>query len=479
MTQHGVQLEENTSVHDSLSTDAANMLQTTRPAQLAWVLLGLSVIGFLAISGVMALTPDHPQLTLLTILRHGFEGAMVGCICDIIAVRNVYTKARDHFEPLVENVSKAVVIDMIRLRTLIERFSRLDDLQNEANQDWFRQQLQALIPSKDRIEAQLETYWQQSLWHETAFWLAEIDLHPILTGSSDHSMRLLEVPELRNTLATLMEVATEDRNLTGEMHARIHALGNSFTLSDLGIPSEPEALEELLVLVWEHWKIHQPERGGNLKDSAQDWLIQKVITRVSVNCAPVVSQTTIVDILMPILDEAQVTDAMHELAKRIREEAQNDVENSHELPLLFDSLILYLGALADAWSTLPLVDRQRTMVALLDAWKPVVLSLLGDVLWWLRIKLMQPDEILAMPGFQKMLIHLSEQGREQTDNIEALAVDSLHTRLKALGKVGFVKMLQRHTQQQLDWIKVNGIIFGFFMGLSAGGLAVLIEYYLH
>ena len=250
-------------------------------------------------------------------------------------------------------------------------------------------------------------------------------------------MRLLEVPELRNTLATLMEVATEDRNLWKCTPAFCAVA--SFTLSDLGIPSEPEALEELLVLVWEHWKIHQPERGGNLKDSAQDWLIQKVITRVSVNCAPVVSQTTIVDILMPILDEAQVTDAMHELAKRIREEAQNDVENSHELPLLFDSLILYLGALADAWSTLPLVDRQRTMVALLDAWKPVVLSLLGDVLWWLRIKLMQPDEILAMPGFQKMLIHLSEQGREQTDNIEALAVDSLHTRLKALGKVGLEK----------------------------------------
>ena len=47
---------------------------------------------------------------------------------------------------------------------------------------------------------------------------------------------------------------------------------------------------------------------------------------------------------------------------------------------------------------------------------------------------MQPDEIMAMPGFQKMLMHLSEQGSAQVDNIEALAVESLQARLKALGK---------------------------------------------
>ena len=214
-------------------------------------------------------------------------------------------------------------------------------------------------------------------------------------------MRLLEVNELRNTLATLMEVATEDQALTGEMHARIHALGSSFTLSDLGVPSEPEALEKLLILVWEHWKLHQPERGTNLKGSAQDWLIQKVITRVSVNCAPVMSQTTLVDILKPMLDETHITEAMHELAKRICEEPLIEGDESQELPLLFDSLILYLGALADAWSTLPLEARQRTMVALLDAWKPAVLSVLVDVLWWLRLQPMQPDEIMAMPGFRK------------------------------------------------------------------------------
>ena len=43
----------------------------------------------------------------------------------------------------------------------------MDDLQNEAA-EWFRQQLQALIPSREGIEAELERFWQQSLWHEAA-----------------------------------------------------------------------------------------------------------------------------------------------------------------------------------------------------------------------------------------------------------------------------------------------------------------------
>ena len=112
-------------------------------------------------------------------------------------------------------------------------------------------------------------------------------------------MRLLEVNELRNTLATLMEVATEDQALTGEMHARIHALGSSFTLSDLGVPSEPEALEKPADTGLGALCLHQPERG-TIKGSPR-LLIQKVITRVSVNCAPVMSQTTLVDILKPML----------------------------------------------------------------------------------------------------------------------------------------------------------------------------------
>ena len=49
-------------------------------------------------------------------------------------------------------------------------------------------------------------------------------------------MRLLEVNELRNTLATLMEVATEDQALTGAVMHAFMPWEVLFTLSDLEFP---------------------------------------------------------------------------------------------------------------------------------------------------------------------------------------------------------------------------------------------------
>ena len=39
------------------------------------------------------------QKWFLLILHHGSEGALVGGICDIIAVQNVYRAARDNYNP--------------------------------------------------------------------------------------------------------------------------------------------------------------------------------------------------------------------------------------------------------------------------------------------------------------------------------------------------------------------------------------------
>ena len=165
MSHHGDKLDGPAERHNPLSTDIEKDRPLTRPAKMAWFFWCFLPWDFWASVSGWHMYQSILLIKLMSVIRHGFEGAMVGCICDIIAVRNVYTKARDHFDPLVENESKAVVIDMIRLRTLIERFSRMDDLQNEANQEWFRQQLQALIPSREGIEAELERFWQQSLWH--------------------------------------------------------------------------------------------------------------------------------------------------------------------------------------------------------------------------------------------------------------------------------------------------------------------------
>ena len=92
MSHHGDKLDGAAERHNPLSTNIEKDRPLTRPAKMAWFLLVLSAMGFLGFSVWMAHVPEHPLIKLMSVIRHGFEGAMVGCICDIIAVRNVCTR---------------------------------------------------------------------------------------------------------------------------------------------------------------------------------------------------------------------------------------------------------------------------------------------------------------------------------------------------------------------------------------------------
>ena len=92
----------------------------------------------------------------LIILRHGFEGAMVGGICDFIAVKSVYTAAREHFPSLRDNTTRIVIQDMVQVKEQIEHFADLrQQLSKPEHQEQFVTAVQQFAPSKesDRISS--------------------------------------------------------------------------------------------------------------------------------------------------------------------------------------------------------------------------------------------------------------------------------------------------------------------------------------
>ena len=100
-----------------------------KPELIAGCIIGVSIAGFLVISwflGHRTFDPTFEQV--LIIIRHGFEGALVGGICDFIAVKSVYTAARDHFPSLRDNTTRIVIQDMVQVKEQIETRSDLQQL---------------------------------------------------------------------------------------------------------------------------------------------------------------------------------------------------------------------------------------------------------------------------------------------------------------------------------------------------------------
>ena len=117
------------------------------PVYLSSLIIGFGVVVVVLswILGHMELTPEW--VATLIIVRHGCEGALVGGICDIIAVQNVYSTARKVW--LRDNTTRIVVQDMIRVRHQLETASQLQTLlSNPAYQQEFVTLLESVVPDQ-------------------------------------------------------------------------------------------------------------------------------------------------------------------------------------------------------------------------------------------------------------------------------------------------------------------------------------------
>ena len=130
-------------------------MKWNNPEMIAGCIIGISIAGFLVISWFLGHQTFDPTVKQgLIILRHGFEGAMVGGICDFIAVKSVYTAAREHFPSLRDNTTRIVIQDMVQVKDQIEHFSDLrQQLSKPEHQEQFVTAVQQLAPSKNLIES--------------------------------------------------------------------------------------------------------------------------------------------------------------------------------------------------------------------------------------------------------------------------------------------------------------------------------------
>ena len=74
--------------------------------------------------------------------------------------------------------------------------------------------------------------------------------------------------------------------------------------------------------------------------------------------------------------------------------------------------------------------------------------------------------------FQKVSDELEDKSGDIEDQAEALLIE----KIEAQGAKAFVAMLRTQTQEPLDWIKVNGVCWGFLIGSIAGGMAFCLSH---
>ena len=353
----------------------------TKPAKIAYIIMFFAIIVFISSTIGLQMVSVAWQKWVLLILHHGSEGALVGGICDIIAVQNVYRAARDNYNPLIKSTSRLVVQDFIQIQDVIEKGTSVRDwIGKKENQDFLLQQLDKALPNKEKLQEDLEIFWTEKIQEKVITWILDADLVSFLFGSEeevkdldtqvdseidkktdwqeqkesisleDHSTANVEVEskekedllDYKKDELISIEGATAHPNVqNGFFNTKLmknvfadelEQIADNQDLADdfvIQVHSIAEALTlsdmgipsdpaQLKVLANDLWT-----EWASLQDSGRvkNAIAQTAISSIVPWLAPKVETTTIADILKPTLQPKQVQMVLHLFAARIREEA--------------------------------------------------------------------------------------------------------------------------------------------------------------
>lgn len=335
------------------------------------------------------------QKWLLLILHHGSEGALVGGICDIIAVQNVYRAAKDNYNPLIKSTSRLVVQDFIQIQDVIEKGTSVRDwIGKKENQDFLLQQIDKALPNKEKLQEDLEVFWTEKIEEKIITWILDADLVSFLFGSEEE---VIDVPSLDNPeidketeqkaqkeFISIGEQATENDELTergkeehqestlenrkdeyafterATEHPKVQngffntkLMKNVFADELEQIADNQDLADDFVVQVHSIAEaltlsdMGIPSDPAQLKVLANDlWMewaslqdsgrVKNAIAQTAISSivpwlAPKVETTTIADILKPTLQPKQVQMVLHRFADRIREEANIEPTTQQDL----------------------------------------------------------------------------------------------------------------------------------------------------
>jgi hypothetical protein len=441
------------------------------PVYLASTIICVAVVGFFCISIALSLSSlSEFWVSVLKILRHGCEGAMVGGICDFIAVRMVYDTARQRFPSLRDNTARIVIKDMVDVRGLITDASKLRDfLIDNENQQYFVELLQDTLPDMEELEEVLEQFWHEELRTHIIKWMLELDVSFSVSVPEDRTEINFELFQMigAKCLKYVADEEEENRNLV----RNIEALSENISLDELGVPSDPEKVKELLQTIWEHWKKIGMAEQGKLTKMLSNTLAPSVIERLGPAIARVVSTTSLKDAIEPILTEAVVKEVLINSAKKME---HNELDFLEEAPRVFEDFLAYIGVFWRAWRNLPENDRLQVVEESLRLIEKPLLDWIRNAIWDLRSQLLTPEVLLEKRVAAQLLEKVSVHIHSQAESAEEKAIKTLQKQFEEMGADGFVQMLQNRTKEQLDWIKVNGSGWGFLLGSLAGIVELLL-----
>ena len=446
-----------------------------KPELIAGCIITISIIGFFIISWFLGHHTFDPTIEQgLIVLRHGFEGALVGGICDFIAVKSVYTAAREHFPSLRDNTTRIVIQDMVQVKEQIEHLSDLELLlSNPTYQGQFVTAVQQFAPSKDSITIVVHDIWTTQVRPHIAQWM--IDYRFEGTAKQFTTRHEINTALLRKGAVELLrDVANQEKDNT-QLVERLRKLASDITLHDIGVPSEPAAVRHLLEKLYQQWSSLDPDADLDNKPfwaKAGHTLLTQSIVAFSPAIAQKVQTTTLEDTFKPLLTEETLKDTLLSLAEKIEHPSQIEALESND-DLLAD-IVSYGMVFVRAWEDLDPTLRANVIDELIRIVETPVLSMIVDQVWTLRMNLLEPQIILEQEGTQAILTTLSDTLKSQAGNIEQQSIKALQTQFDEMGEDNFVEMIRRNTKTRLDWIKVNGSGWGFVLGALVGTVGLIL-----
>jgi hypothetical protein len=204
-----------------------------------------------------------------------------------------------------------------------------------------------------------------------------------------------------------------------------------------------------------------------------DGLVPLVLQRAAAALAPLVKDMTLGSLADATLTVESLQRALRQTARKVR---AGNTAPSPGVRSAYASFVAYVGAYLSAWYALPEPVRLRAADAVVASTAPRILDTIVDVAWENRERLMAVDELAASDGFKRILGYVAEQAAARADSVESQAISVLEDQLGRQGPDEFVTVLRDRTQEQLDWIKVNGTAWGSMLGATSGLVMALVEH---
>jgi hypothetical protein len=509
------------------STSSRRYAGLTAPALTAAIVAGLSFVLFVALGFARVAAATG---LLGVILRHAFEGAVVGATCDFIAVQGVYKKARERFPELVRGVSETVVRDMVALRSLVG----VSD------------------------PAGLEHRWRETVRPRAIDALVQWDLrgHLVPDPPGDPPGQPRVWFAAASVAARCLEHAARDTQLATALRAALIELANNTYLTDLGLPSETVALRTILRRVWlgapretiVDW-VQSLDLRGRIDTGVNGALLSDHDVRVvAAECIRKANKNTRVlqEVRDRILEQMPTTGVTGLFLSEKKIKAKFDglsdaIKFGGEPSPLVKALVAYAREYLKAWHDLERRDRARAVMRLVDVSAPAILDelalTLAPRLAHLRLSKIV-DPVMTLDVIQGQLLRAAQLLRELTGDrkrsnsglaaaslgylvsyldawhalpedmrrraaeelvdalapsilkavsafgrdgfdpvaLETTAVDLLDRALTSRGVDEIVGALQERTQEHLDKIKVNGTLVGMLLGVVAGVIGELLAH---